>query len=96
MVVRVNISPSSSTAFEAIGSVLAGADPTTLADVLEYDLIPNNMIFSLSISNISAASQQGGELQFTVLDDSTIFVNDAKVILPNILLSNGVGHVIDA
>lgn len=82
-------------AFEAIGSVLADVDTATLTDVLEYHIIPNNIIFSPSISNTSVTSLQGAELQFTVLDDETIFVNGARIVLPNVLLSNGVAHVID-
>lgn len=82
-------------AFDAIGSVLAGVDMATLSEVLEYHIIPDNIIFSLSIGNAGIASCQGGQLQFTVFDDTTIFVNGAKVVLPNILLSNGVAHVMD-
>ena len=46
------------------------------------------------LSNTTVEAYSGGELTVTVVDD-TIFVNDAKVIIPNILLSNGVAHVID-
>jgi uncharacterized surface protein with fasciclin (FAS1) repeats len=28
--------------------------------------------------------------------DGAVFVNEAKVIIPNIILSNGVAHVIDS
>ena len=82
-------------ALEEIGSVLAAANQSTLQEVLKYHVIQNNIIFSPSISNTTAATVQGGDLTFSVTDDGSVFVNNAKVVLPNILLYEGVAHVID-
>ncbi|KAL1636763.1 hypothetical protein SLS58_009602 [Diplodia intermedia] len=38
----------------------------------------------------------GGELTIRVLDDGDVFVNGAKVIVPDLLVANGVLHVIDS
>ncbi|THY11380.1 FAS1 domain-containing protein [Aureobasidium pullulans] len=83
-------------AFETIGSVLASADLETLQTVLKYHIIPNNVIFSPSLGNITVTSLQGDNLTFTVLPDGTAWVNNAKITFPNTILYNCVAHVIDA
>ncbi|CZT52929.1 uncharacterized protein RSE6_14336 [Rhynchosporium secalis] len=83
-------------AFEPIGSVVAGADQETLQSVLKYHFIPNNVIFSPNLGNVTVQSFQGENLTFTVLPDASIWVNNARIVFPNTILFNGVAHVIDA
>ncbi|KAF7192175.1 Fasciclin-like arabinogalactan protein [Pseudocercospora fuligena] len=83
-------------AFENIASVLETADLPTLVDVIEYHFLNNNIVFSPSLSNTSVPPFQGADLTVSVLKDGSIFVNDAKVIFPNVILSNGVAHIIDS
>lgn len=83
-------------AFQAIGSVVDSVDQATLAQVLEYHIIPDNIVFSPSITNASVASLQGNDLVFSVLPNGEIFVNGAKVLFANVILSNGVAHIIDS
>jgi uncharacterized surface protein with fasciclin (FAS1) repeats len=82
-------------AFKNIGSVLASADKTTLQEVLKYHIIPNNVIFSTSLGNVTVLSLQGDKLTFTVLPDGSAWVNNARITFPNTILYNGVAHVID-
>lgn len=82
-------------AFAAIGSVLAEADQETLRAVLGHHMIENNVIFSPSLGNVSVTSAQGVELVFTVLPDGSAWVNNARITLPNVILFNGVAHIID-
>ncbi|THY85808.1 FAS1 domain-containing protein [Aureobasidium pullulans] len=82
-------------AFEAIVSVLASADLETLQTVLKYHIIPNNVIFSPSLGNVTVTYLQGDNLTFTVLPDGTAWVNNAKITFPNTILYNCVAHVID-
>lgn len=82
-------------AFKNIGSVLASADKATLQDVLKYHIIPNNVIFSTSLGNVTVPSLQGDDLTFTVLPDGSAWVNNARITFPNTILFNGVAHVID-
>ena len=84
----------SNEALAAIGSVLTSADVETLTSVLEYHAIVGSVLLSTDITNTTVEAVSGDELTVTIIDD-TIFVNEAKVIIPNILLSNGVAHVID-
>lgn len=82
-------------AFESIGSVLESADLETLQEVLRYHIIPNNVIFSPSLGNVTVQSLQGTDLTFTVLPDGSAWVNNARITFPNSILYNGVAHVID-
>lgn len=82
-------------AFAKIGSVLESVDVRTLQDVLAYHIIPNNVIFSPSLGNVTVPSLQGTNLTFTVLPDGSAWVNNAKIVFANTILYNGVAHVID-
>ncbi|KAF3020911.1 hypothetical protein E8E14_001386 [Neopestalotiopsis sp. 37M] len=84
------------TAFSAIGSVLESADLETLREVLRYHIIPNNVIFSPSLGNVTVPSLQGTNLTFTVLPDGSAWVNNAKITFPNSILYNGIAHVVDS
>ncbi|KAK2051432.1 FAS1 domain-containing protein [Colletotrichum caudatum] len=83
-------------AFESVGSVLASADLKTLREALSYHIIPNNVIFSPSLGNVTVPSLQGANLTFTVLPDGSAWVNNARITFPNTILYNGVAHVIDS
>ncbi|KAF2728816.1 FAS1 domain-containing protein [Polyplosphaeria fusca] len=83
-------------AFESIGSVLESADMDTLQEVLRYHIIPNNVIFSPSLGNVTVKSLQGTDLVFTVLPDGSAWVNNARITFPNNILYNGIAHVIDS
>ncbi|KAI4725553.1 FAS1 domain-containing protein [Aureobasidium sp. EXF-10728] len=83
------------TAFESIGSVLESADLETLQTVLKFHIIPNSVIFSPSLGNITVPSLEGSNLTFTVLPDGSAWVNNAKITFPNTILFNCVAHVID-
>ncbi|KAF4459664.1 Transforming growth factor-beta-induced ig-h3 [Fusarium albosuccineum] len=81
-------------AFEAIGSVLEGADLETLREVLKYHIV-DDVVFSTGLANVTAPSLHGSDLTFTVAEDGSAWVNGAKIVLPNVVLFNGVAHVID-
>ncbi|KAK6225460.1 hypothetical protein QIS74_01507 [Colletotrichum tabaci] len=83
-------------AFQSIGSVLESADVETLREVLRYHIIPNNVIFSPSLGNVTVPTLQGANLTFTVLPDGSAWVNNASITFPNTILYNGVAHVIDS
>lgn len=81
-------------AFEAIGSVLESADLETLQEVLAYHLV-ESVVFSTDLSNTTVRSAQGGDLTITVAEDGSAWVNGAKIVYPNVVLFNGVAHIID-
>ncbi|KAL6709841.1 hypothetical protein ACN47E_000626 [Coniothyrium glycines] len=83
-------------AFVAAASAFEGASLDTLRSVLTYHVIQGSVVFASAITNTSVPSVQGNELTLTVGADGTVYVDTARVILPNVVLSNGVAHFIDA
>jgi uncharacterized surface protein with fasciclin (FAS1) repeats len=83
-------------AFDLIGSAVASASSETLRDILAYHAFAGEILFSPSFSNTTLDTLQGGPLTASVFPDGSIFVNNAKIILPNVILSNGVLHIIDS
>ncbi|RFN48700.1 transforming growth factor-beta-induced protein ig-h3 [Fusarium flagelliforme] len=81
-------------AFEAIGSVLESADLETIQQVLKYHFV-DDVLFSTDLANVTVPSFQGADLTFTVAEDGSAWVNGAKILFTNVLLFNGVAHVID-
>lgn len=85
----------SNQAFEAAQSVIAGADMATLVKVLSYHAIVGDVLFSSEFCSGMIKTVEGSDVTVTVGDDGSVVVDKAKVVVPNIILSNGVGHVID-
>lgn len=81
-------------AFRAIGSALIAASPEQLAEVLQYHVVNGTVLFSTQASNMTVPSMQGNNITINVANE-TVFVNNAKVVLPNVIVANGVVHVID-
>jgi uncharacterized surface protein with fasciclin (FAS1) repeats len=80
------------------------ADTELLTRVLTYHVV-EGAITSDQLTSMSAPSMEmtapgaplmGSELQVTVGDDGSVMVNDANVIIADIIASNGVIHVIDS
>ena len=84
----------SNEAFEAIGSALANATISELTSILEYHVVNGTVAYSTDVVNETVPTLQGSNLTLTV-EGGSVFVNQAKVIIPNILVANGVVHVID-
>ena len=81
-------------AFQAIGSAIGGLSTAQLANILVYHVVTGTVGYSPSLTNTTLTTVGGGNVTITV-ENGTIFVNSAKVITPNILVNNGVVHVID-
>ena len=84
----------SNEAFQAIGSALMNASMSDLASVLQYHVINGTVAYSTLVMNETVPTLQGNNLTLTV-EDGSVFVNQAKVVIPNVLVANGVVHVID-
>nr|OQO17983.1 hypothetical protein B0A51_12025 [Rachicladosporium sp. CCFEE 5018] len=82
-------------AFQAIGSAVANLTVEQAAAILEYHVINGTVAYSSTLTNGSVPALGGGNLTITVTDGE-VFVNQARVINADILLANGVLHVIDS
>jgi len=83
----------SNDAFNAVGSIFANISMQQLASSLEYHVV-RGLDYSSSLMNGTLQTLSGGSINITSIN-GTVFVNDAKVTIPDILLKNGVLHVID-
>ena len=81
-------------AFGAISAVAANLTVEELAAVLGYHVIAGVVVYSSDVKNGTTDTVQGSQLTFRVQDNG-IFVNDAQVVQPNILVKNGVVHIIN-
>ncbi|KAI1259983.1 fasciclin domain-containing protein [Xylariaceae sp. FL1019] len=81
-------------AFNAVGSIASNLTTDQLTSILGYHVLNGTVAYSSDLSNSTVSAADGTNLTITVID-GTVFVNDAKVTVPNILLENGVCHVID-
>ncbi|MCA9991089.1 MAG: fasciclin domain-containing protein, partial [Anaerolineales bacterium] len=79
---------------DTVNSLLA--DPETLASILLYHVV-DGAVFSGDVVKLeSATTLNGADITIRVDEDGNVFINDAQVIIADIITTNGVIHVIDA
>ena len=81
-------------AFQAIGSALPNLTMEVITSILTYHVVQGTVAYSTLLSNTSIATVQGENVTISVIGEK-IFVNSAQVVVPNVLVANGVVHVID-
>lgn len=91
----ITIFAPSNSAFAAIGSAAGNLSVKQLTSILEYHVINGTIAYSTSIGNGSVTTLGGQKVTLTV-EDGAVFVNAARVITADILVSGGVVHVIDS
>lgn len=83
-------------AFAAIGSGLGNLTTEQLTAILEYHVIQGTVAYSSDLTDgESVATLQGNDVTISI-EDGAVFVNAARVINADILISGGVMHVIDS
>ena len=69
----------------------------TLADILTYHVISGAAVTSDQVTNgMEATMLNGGKVVFTVSNDGTVYIEDAKVTTADVPSSNGIIHIIDS
>lgn len=92
----VTIFAPSTEAFRDIGSALANATTEDIASILTYHVVNGTVGYSSGIENGTTLTTLNGQnLTITIGDEGRIFVNSARVTIADILVANGVVHVID-
>lgn len=81
-------------AFNAIGSVVGNLSSDDLSSIVGYHVVNGSVAYSTQLENSTLTTVNGQNITITVVN-GTVYVNSAKVTVPDILLSNGVVHVID-
>jgi uncharacterized surface protein with fasciclin (FAS1) repeats len=66
-----------------------------ITSILTYHVVNGTVGYSSDLKNgTSLMTLEGGNVTITIMN-GTVFVNDAKVVVPNVLVAGGVVHVID-
>jgi len=84
-------------AFQKLGTTLSNMSTSELASLLDYHVVNGShpVGYSANLPNGTVLrTRQGGNLTITFASNS-LFVNSAHVVQADILLTNGVMHVID-
>lgn len=88
----------SNKAFESISNIYSNSTPEDLAKLLSYHAVSTEgqgPLYSSKITgNATIKTHDGQDLHIQVRNGS-VFVNNAKVIQPDLLIAGGVIHVID-
>lgn len=94
MLQNITVFAPDNAAFSDIGSVLANLSTDALRSTLGYHVVENAVVYSSDVMNSTLRAQNGDELNVYNIN-GTVFVNAARVTIPDLLISNGVVHVID-
>lgn len=82
-------------AFARIASLGGELEQDQLKDILEYHVVEGRVLYSDMISNTTLDTlDDDKQLNITVIDGS-VFVNNAEVVIQDVLVANGVVHVIN-
>ncbi|KAK7959551.1 fasciclin domain-containing protein [Apiospora aurea] len=82
-------------AFVSISSLLANMSSQDVGKILGYHIVPGAVAYSSMLKNETIKAQEGTDLKITVEDNGAVFVNAARVTVPDILVGNGVVHVLN-
>ncbi|KAM3416618.1 Uncharacterized protein BST61_g8209 [Cercospora zeina] len=82
-------------AFDDISSALQDLSLEDATAILGYHVINGTVAYSSNLTNATLTSSGGQDLNITIIDGA-VFVNAARVIAADVLIANGVVHVIDS
>ncbi|KAF2724841.1 FAS1 domain-containing protein [Polychaeton citri CBS 116435] len=93
----VTIFAPNNNAFTAIGSALGNLSSDALADILTYHVTNQSIFYSTTLTgNDSVTMLDGVNATVTISDEGAICINQACVTVADVLIANGVAHVIDS
>ncbi|KAJ4366005.1 hypothetical protein N0V95_000383 [Ascochyta clinopodiicola] len=92
----VTIFAPSNQAFQDIGSALGNLSTSDISNILTYHVVNGTVGYSSGIENGTVLTTLNGQnLTITIGEEGRIFVNSARVTIADVLVANGVVHVID-
>lgn len=91
----VTIFAPESSAFDDIGNLLANLTTEDLTSILTYHVVNGTVGYSTMLENTTLPTLNGEDITITIIDGD-VFVNSARVVIPDVLVANGVVHVIDS
>jgi uncharacterized surface protein with fasciclin (FAS1) repeats len=92
---NVTIFAPANSAFQALGPAISSMTSQQLATILDYHVLSNEVVYSPDLTNGSHfPTLQGGNI--TVMHvGNNVYINSAQLLTSDILIANGVLHVID-
>jgi transforming growth factor-beta-induced protein len=82
-------------AFQALGGAISSMTVEELTTILDYHMLPTDVIYSTGLTNgTKFVTKQGGNITVTHIGNK-VYINSAQLLTTDILVSNGVVHVID-
>ncbi|KAG0651694.1 Fasciclin arabinogalactan [Hyphodiscus hymeniophilus] len=91
---NVTIFAPADSAFQALGPAIANMTSDELATILDYTILPK-IVYSTGLTNGTKFLTQQGENITILHSGNNVYVNSAQLIQADILIANGVLHVID-
>lgn len=91
---NITVFAPSNAAFAEIGSVVGNLSTEQLASILQYHVVQGPVGYSSSLVNGTLKTLEGTEVTVVVANGS-VYVNEAEVTVADVLIANGVVHVID-
>lgn len=98
---NVTIFAPAASAYKTVGGTLQGLNATQLARIMNYHIVPDRVLDSKSLVNgtnlTTLAKDPSGQITAQIhvrQDGNSLFVNTAQIVQPDILLANGVMHLI--
>ncbi|KAL9109308.1 MAG: hypothetical protein Q9227_006063 [Pyrenula ochraceoflavens] len=82
-------------AFQSIGSALGTLSMMDLTRILSYHVVNNSVLYSTTLMDGASVPTVAGPNITVHLEGDRVFVNSAEVTTPDVLIANGVLHVID-
>jgi uncharacterized surface protein with fasciclin (FAS1) repeats len=87
--------PNSPAALASATQLAQNSSAADLEAVFQYHVVPGSINYSPMLKNgMTLQTQQGTNVKITVQDGDT-YVNSAKVIASDLMVANGVVHVLD-
>src|SRR3569833_3778352 len=91
---NVTIFAPSNAAFQRVGSALTGLDKLSLARILQYHMVPHAVMPSPTLRNGTNLSTVANLPLHVTRAGNNLYVDAAQVVQPDILVANGVVHII--
>ncbi|KAH8684814.1 FAS1 domain-containing protein [Tricladium varicosporioides] len=82
-------------AFQALGPAISNMTVEQLGSVLDYHVVTDGEIFSPSLKNGTTWNTQQGTKITVRHSGNNVYINSAQLLTSDILIANGVIHVID-
>jgi len=81
-------------AFQALGPAIANMTAEDLAKIIDYTVLPQT-VYSTGLTNGTKFVTTGGESVTVIHSGNNVYINSAQLLTSDILIANGVLHVID-